>query len=126
SVACISAGSWHLRIRVPGRATHSGNRWLAIRPENTGDDVGVNALEKAIVVVGVLQRLESNWRTEKAHELFSPGFFSLCPGFMHADAGFPIPFYFPAEAQLEYSIMYPPDADAHEIAAEIENYVLAE
>ena len=60
----------------------------------------------------------------KSHPYFVPGFFSMLPGVFHADPGLPIPFYFANRAQIEYSIWYPPE-EAHEVAEEIEEYVLS-
>ena len=56
TVSTVAAGVWILRIVVEGKSTHCGNRPLAIRPGGPGDEIGVNALEKAIDVVEWLQR----------------------------------------------------------------------
>ena len=61
TVSPIAAGNWYFRIHVEGRATHCGNRALAIRPGGPGDAIGVNALEKAVKIVVALQELEQQW-----------------------------------------------------------------
>ena len=91
----MAAGVWILRIVVEGKSTHCGNRPLAIRPGGPGDEIGVNALEKALDVVEALQRLEEQWGISKRHPCFSPGFFTIGPNLLHADAGVSFPAYFP-------------------------------
>jgi acetylornithine deacetylase/succinyl-diaminopimelate desuccinylase-like protein len=125
TVSPVAAGNWHFRIHVQGRATHCGNRALAIRPGGPGDAIGVNALEKALKIVLALQELEQQWGLTKSHPYFLPGFFSLLPGVFHADAGLDVPFYFPDRAEVAYSLWYPPDESAEEIRDQIEEYVLA-
>jgi acetylornithine deacetylase len=125
TVSSVAAGAWILRIVVTGKATHCGNRPLAIRPGGPGDEIGVNALEKALDVVEALQRLEERWGIEKRHQCFSPGFFTIGPNLLHADAGVSFPSYFPQRAVVEYVIWYPPQEAADAIAAEIEGHVLA-
>ncbi len=125
TVSPIAPGNWYMRITVEGKSTHCGNRPLAIRPGGPGDAIGVNALEKGIKIVLALQELEAQWGMTKSHPYFSPGFFSLLPGVFYADPGLPIPFYFANRAQISYSIWYPPQQDARDVAGEIEDYVLA-
>ena len=124
TVSPVAAGNWYFRIHVEGRATHCGNRALAIRPGGPGEAIGVNALEKAVKIVLALQELEQQWGLTKSHPYFMPGFFSLLPGVFHADPGLDVPFYFPHRAELAYSLWYPPDETAAAVQAEIEEYVL--
>lgn len=125
AVAAASPGFAHLAITVEGLATHQGNRYLAIRPGGFGDAVGVNALEKAILVVGALRELEEQWGINKNHDAFAPGFFSMVPGILHADAGkdMLVPLYFPDRARIEYAIWFPPDQTHAELVNEMERCV---
>ncbi len=124
TVSPIAPGNWYLRITVEGKSTHCGNRPLAIRPGGPGDAIGVNALEKGIKIVSWLQELEQQWGLTKTHPYFWPGFFTILPGVFHADPGIPIPFYFANRAEISYSIWYPPQQAADEVAREIEAFVL--
>ena len=124
TVSPIAAGNWYFRIHVEGRATHCGNRALAIRPGGPGDAIGVNALEKAVKIVVALQELEQQWGLTKSHPYFMPGFFSLLPGVFRADPGLDIPFYFPHRAEIAYSLWYPPDETADDVRSQIEEHVL--
>jgi acetylornithine deacetylase len=123
TVSPVAAGNWYVRITLEGRSTHCGNRALAIRPGGPGDAIGVNALEKAVKLVVALQELEAQWGLTKTHPHFWPGFFSLLPGVLYSDPGVPIPFYFANRAEIQYSIWYPPQEEAQEVAREIEAYV---
>jgi acetylornithine deacetylase len=125
TVSPVAAGVWILRVVVHGKATHCGNRPLAIRPGGPGDAIGVNALEKAIRIVGWLQELEDDWGLVKSHPHFSPGFFTIGANLLHADPGVPFPTYFPNRAVIEYVIWYPPQEDAQDVARQVEEHVLA-
>jgi len=123
TVSPVAAGNWYFRIHVEGKATHCGNRALAIRPGGPGDAIGVNALEKAIRIVQALQDLEQQWGMTKTHPYFMPGFFSMLPGVFRADPGIDIPFYFSNHAEIAYSLWYPPDESAEEVREQIEEHV---
>jgi acetylornithine deacetylase len=125
TVSPAAAGVWILRVVLRGKATHCGNRPLSIRPGGPGDAIGVNALEKAVKVIGWLQELEEQWGLTKSHPYFSPGFFTIGPNMLDAAPGVPFPTYFPDRASIDYVIWYPPHEDAKEVAREIEEQVLA-
>lgn len=125
TVSPVAAGVWILRVVVRGKSTHCGNRPLAIRPGGPGDAIGVNALEKAVKIVGWLQELEEQWGLTKTHPYFSPGFFTIGANVLHADPGVPFPAFFPNRAAVEYVIWYPPQEAAEDVARQLEEHVLA-
>ncbi len=122
-LAAASLGYRSVAIRVEGRSTHHGNRLLAQAPG--GDAIGVNALEKAVLVVRALQELERRWASESLHPYFPPGAFTIHPGTFRAVGapGLPAPVYFPAEALLEYGIWYPPGWTGSEVERRVEEFV---
>jgi len=124
TVSPVAAGVWILRVVVRGKATHAGNRPLAVRPGGPGDSIGVNALEKGVKIVEALLELEQQWGMRKSHPYFSPGFFTIGANVFRADPGVPFPAYFPNRAAIDYVVWYPPQEEADEVAAEIERYVL--
>ncbi len=124
TVSPVAAGVWILRIVVRGKSSHCGNRSLTIRPGGPGELIGVNALEKGLLVLESLQQLERQWGLTKSHPQFSPGFFTIGPNVFHSDAGVPFPAYIPDRAVIEYVIWYPPQEDAADVARQIEEYVL--
>ena len=126
TVSTVAAGVWILRIVVEGKSTHCGNRPLAIRPGGPGDEIGVNALEKALDVVeraaaarGAVGDLRSATRASRRGSSRSART-SCTP-----TRGCPFPAYFPNRAAIEYVIWYPPQESAEEVAREIEEHVLA-
>ena len=123
TLTTASPGYRSLTMRVSGRSTHHGNRRLAMGPG--GEEVGVNALEKAVLVVQVMQDLEREWAAEDLHPWFPPGSFTLHPGtFSSVGApGSPAPVFFPADAVLEYGIWYPPGWNGREVEERVEGFL---
>lgn len=120
SLSPLSAGNHVFRVTVDGRATHAGNRGEAVRPGGAGAAVGVNAVEKALLLVRALQELEQEWGQTRSHPAFAPGFFTINPGALHADAGTPSPAYLADRAELDVLAWYPPDEAAEDVRAELE------
>jgi acetylornithine deacetylase len=122
-LATASLGYRSLAMRIPGRSTHHGNRLLSMRPG--GESVGVNALEKAVLVVGAMQELERRWNAEELHPWFPPGSFTLHPGTFESVGapGLPAPVFFPAEALLEYGIWYPPGWSGRDVEERVESFI---
>ncbi len=125
SVNVVAPGVLILRVSVTGIATHAGNRPLAIRPGGPGSTIGVNALERLLPIVHALQELEAQWGMTKVHPYFAPGFFTIGPNVLHADAGLPFPAYFPDRALVEYVVWYQPRETPEQVKAEIEAQVAA-
>ncbi|UGS33827.1 M20 family metallopeptidase [Capillimicrobium parvum] len=123
ALTAASPGYRSFAVRVEGRSTHHANRWLTQRPG--GEAVGVNALEKAILVVQALQDLERAWAAEPLHPWFPEGSFTLHPGtFSSVGApGQPAPVFFPAEALLEYGLWYPPGWTGRDVETRVEAFV---
>lgn len=106
-------------VAVVGKATHSGNRPLAMRPGGPGSLIGVNALEKVLPIVQALQQLEAQWGVDMRHPLFPHGWFTIGPNVLHADAGLPFPASLPDRARVDYVAWHSPSIDAEEIKAVI-------
>jgi acetylornithine deacetylase/succinyl-diaminopimelate desuccinylase-like protein len=123
SLSPLSAGNHVFRVTIDGRATHAGNRGEAVRPGGAGAAVGVNAVEKALLIVRALQELEQEWGQTRAHPAFAPGFFTINPGALHADAGTPSPAYLADRAELDVLAWYPPDEAAADVRAELERTI---
>ncbi|WP_246740745.1 M20 family metallopeptidase [Mesorhizobium sp. NZP2298] len=123
SVTAVSAGNFNLQIDVKGYGTHSGNRGPSIRAGGEGNAAGVNAVEKAMLVVQALQQLEQEWGITKSHPAFPAGIFSMVPGVFHGDAGVPSVGYLAESATVGYLVWYPPNERPAAIRAEIENHV---
>ena len=85
----------------------------------------MNALERLLPVIAALGRLEDQWGMTKHHPYFPPGYFTIGPNTLHADAGVPFPAYFPDRAAVEYRGLVPAARDARGGAGEIEAQVTA-
>lgn len=123
SIATVSAGNFNLQIDIRGHGTHSGNRGPSIRAGGEGNAAGVNAVEKAILVVQALQQLEQEWGIAKSHPAFPAGIFSMAPSVFHGDAGVPSVGYLAESATVGYLVWYPPNESPEAIKAEIEGHV---
>lgn len=123
AITTVSAGNFNLQIDVQGYGTHSGNRGPSIRAGGEGNSAGVNAVEKAILVVQALQQLEQEWGMSKRHLAFPAGTFSMVPGVFHGDAGVPSVGYLAQSATVGYLVWYPPNETPDAIRAEIEAHV---
>jgi acetylornithine deacetylase len=123
TLTTASPGYRSVSLRVHGRSTHHGNRVLSMRPG--GEAVGVNALEKAMLVAQGMQELERQWKAEDLHPWFPPGSFTLHPGtFVSVGApDLPAPVYFPSDALLEYGIWYPPGWSGREVEERVERFI---
>lgn len=123
SLSTTSAGNWVFRVTVKGRATHAGNRASAIRPGGEGAALGVNAVEKGLLLVRSLLELEQEWGQTRSHPAFPPGFFAINPGSFHADAGTASASYLADRAVFDVLVWYPPDADAEAVRGELEQHL---
>lgn len=123
TVSPVGAGNFNMHIEIKGFATHCGNRGASIRAGGPGMAAGVNAVEKAILIIQALKQLEEEWGTSKRHPAFPPGFFTLLPAVFHGDAGVPSVGYISDQATIGYLIWYPPGDTAEQIRNEIEAQV---
>ncbi len=123
-VSPVTAGLLWMTLEVEGRAGHNNLRPELVRAGGAGERAGVNAVEKGIYLVSMLQHLEQQWGQRYRHPLFKPGHFTLHPGvIVGGPHGALVPFFSASFCQVEYSILYPPDVDAEAIMAEIAAFV---
>lgn len=124
-VAPISGGLLWMTLRIRGKAGHNNLRGELIHAGGRGEDAGVNALEKGVYLVGMIQELERQWGQTKGHPFFKPGWFSLLPGVMvAAPKGIMVPFMISTYCNIDYSILYPPNESSESIQREIEDFIL--
>jgi acetylornithine deacetylase len=121
AVVPATPGLMWFEVSVVGRATHTSMRGETIRPGGYGSAVGVNAIDKAVIVYEALRELERRWGDEKAHPLFRPGHFSIHPGvFVGGPSSGLVPFAISDTARIDYVTWFPPDEPPEAIRAEIE------
>lgn len=112
-------------VEVEGRVTHCGNRAGSIRPGGGGDALGINALEKGLLVIDALRRLEEEWLRTHAHPGLAPASCTIGVTAFDADAGFPFPAKFPDRGRIVVRVDHAPADEASAVIAEIEAYVRA-
>ncbi len=76
-----------MRIEIDGRESHAGNRYKSIHAGAHGAEGGINAIEKGLLLMDALQRLERDWAIYRSHPLLPPGFNSIMPGMIVGGPG---------------------------------------
>ncbi len=126
AIAPVTAGVLWFEVACEGKPSHTSMRGETIYPGGYGADVGVNAIDKAIIVHGALAKLEEDWGRTKHHPLFRPGHFAINPGvFIGGPRNGLVPFSIPDRASIDYILWYSPTEDVDEVRAEIERCVVA-
>ena len=125
SISPITIGVLWFSIEIEGKPTHCTVRDELIRAGGGGDEIGVNAIEKGIKIVGALQELEQEWGITKQHPLFKPGHFTIHPGVFHgAPKGLEVPFVISDRCTIEYAVMCHPNEKVENIKNEIETCII--
>ncbi len=124
AVGPCSTGLLVFRLQVTGRATHAGMRGSTIYPGGDGYALGVSAIDKGLLMMDGISRLENQWSRRKRHPFFPPGHFTIMPGVIEgAPVGVRIPYYVPDSFAVEYVVWYPPNEEPEAIKREIEDFV---
>ena len=124
AVMPTSPGQLWFTLTVQGKVTHAANRGQTLHPTGTGEPPGVSAIDKGLVILEGLRRLEEQWAFSKRHPLYRPGQFTIMPGILEAGTtGVQFPLFVPEQMRTEYLVWYPPDDDPDEVKAQIEEHV---
>ncbi|MFT4009041.1 MAG: ArgE/DapE family deacylase [Nocardioidaceae bacterium] len=122
----VSPGLLWFSVTVTGKPTHSSMRGQTIRAGGGGSVVGVNAIDKGMLVFEAMRRLEEEWAFTKTHPLFAPGHFTIHPGVVEGGPfGVLVPFILAEYMTIEYCVWYPPQDDPETVKAEIEAQIQA-
>ncbi|GAA1660214.1 acetylornithine deacetylase [Mycolicibacterium murale] len=126
AVIPVTPGLLWFSVTVRGKATHSSMRGQTIRAGGGGAQVGVNAIDKGMLVFQAMARLEDEWAFTKKHPLFAPGHFTIHPGVVQGGPhGVLVPFVLSEYMTIEYCIWYPPQDDPETVKAEVEAQIEA-
>lgn len=119
AIAPTSTGMFLMRVTVKGKAVHSSMRFELVRAGGAGAKVGVNSIEKAMIIYEALKQLEEEWGRTKSHPMYSrPGHFTLHPGVI---TGGPIgAFLISDESKIEYYITHAPQDTPEQVKEEVE------
>ncbi len=122
-------------LTISGKAIHSCCRNRVIFPQsgfqNSAADVGVDSVEKALPFLEFFYRLEKEWnhRWKKSavghggrpgHDRQGIGAFNINPSFINSGEYIAA---VPGCTKITYAVWYPPEVDAEDIMAEIEERV---
>lgn len=128
----VEGGLVHMRIEIDGRESHAGNRYKSIHSGGLGREGGINAIEKGLLIMRALQRLERDWAIYRSHPLLPPGFNSIMPGMIVGGPGggadgqlnlISNPGTSPNYCAIDYNVWYLPHETYEDIRREIEVYV---
>jgi acetylornithine deacetylase len=125
-------GLEHLRIEVDGIATHALNRWRALADAPGSEAGGVNAIDKASLVIAAMRDIERMWTRDFRYPHLPRGFNTINlgaivggkssgPDQINAESG---PGSVPDRCTLEYNIWYYPSQSLRSLKAELEARVL--
>ena len=124
AVMPTSPGQLWFTLTVEGKVTHAANRGQTLHPSGHGAPPGVSAIDKGLMILEGLRRLEQQWAFSKRHPLYRPGQFTIMPGILEAGtSGVEFPLFVPEHMRTEYLVWYPPDDDPEEVKAEIDEHV---
>ncbi len=111
-------------ISVKGKTLHCALRGETIRAGGYGSEMGVNSIDKAMVIYNGLKRLEDEWGRTKSHKLWSrPGYFSIYPTVFDGGRAEDGPTLMSAETTMCYIVNSPPDEAPGQAREEVEKVI---
>ncbi|MBJ7333899.1 MAG: peptidase dimerization domain-containing protein, partial [Thermoleophilia bacterium] len=94
------------------------------RAGGDGASVGVNAIDKGVLIFNALRQLEDEWGLTKQHPLFPPGHFTIHPGVVVGGPhGVMVPFFLSEFMTIDYCIWYSPDDNPEDVKQEIDLHI---
>jgi acetylornithine deacetylase len=124
AVVPISPGLLWFSVTVSGKSSHSSMRGTSFRAGGDGASVGVNAIDKGVLIFNALRQLEDEWGLTKQHPLFPPGHFSIHPGVaVGGPHGVMVPFFLSEFMTIDYCVWYSPDDDPEAVKQEIDLHI---
>lgn len=115
-----SSGILRLQWSVRGKACHAGLRREVIRAGGLGEEIGVDAFEKGMIVYNALKDLEIRWGQTKKHPLFKPGNFCINTAVMKGGTAAS---FVPDYLEMSCAVVYPPQESPEDIKKEIETQI---
>lgn len=112
-----SSGIFEMKWRVKGKPCHAGLLREVIRDGGRGRDVGVDAIEKGMIIYHAIKTLEKEWGQSKVHPLYQAGNFCINGAKITAGTA---PSFIADHMEMSYAIFYPPQDHADDIKKELE------
>ena len=119
AIAPTATGMLLMRVTVKGKAVHSSMRSELVRAGGAGAKVGVNSIDKVMIIYQALNQLEDQWGQTKSHPMYTrPGHFTIHPGVI---TGGPVgAFLISDESKIEYYITCAPQDTPEQVKEEVE------
>ncbi|MBT7952555.1 MAG: ArgE/DapE family deacylase [Gammaproteobacteria bacterium] len=124
SLCTAQANNQVCLIKVKGKTLHCALRGETIRAGGYGSQMGVNSIDKAMLIYNGLKRLEDEWGRTKSHPLWTrPGYFSIYPTVFNGGRAEDGPTLMSAETMMCYIINSPPDESPEQTREEVEKVI---
>jgi len=124
-VVTTSSGVSCLNVTVTGKPVHAAMRYRTIRSGYEGEEVGVNAIDKAMRIYRALYELEQEWALKKDASGLSPRGFACIPiGWVHGNpSGIELPFFVADHCELGMAVWRYPLENLEEVKAEVNRVI---
>lgn len=120
-VAPATMGWFFFRFTIEGKSLHPAARYSAVYPQPGNSlPAGVDAVEKARVIMDALSRLERDWALYQHHPVMPPGGMNLCHvsiqgGSYRAEM--------PPRCEVVYAVVYNPALKGDVVLAQIQTVI---
>lgn len=115
-----SVGVMEMKWKVRGKSCHVGMRREVIRDGGAGSEVGVDAIEKGMIIYNAIKNLERQWGQSKSHPQYKPGHFCINAATVKGGTG---PSFVAPDMEMSYAITYPPQDSSSTVQKEISDCV---
>lgn len=113
-------GVFEMKWSVKGKSCHAARRGEVIRDGGLGEEAGVDAIEKGMIIYNAVKDLERKWGQTKKHKLYKPGYFCINCATIDAGVGRSL---VSDNIEMSYSLFYPPQETPESIKNEIEAHI---
>lgn len=119
-ISIASAGVFEMKWSVKGKPCHTGMRSEVIRDGGLGEEIGVDAIEKGMIVYQAIKDLEIKWGQTKKHDMFKPGLFCINSAVVNGGTTSSI---VADHMEMVISMLYPPQDTPEDIKKEVETQI---
>lgn len=113
-------GVFEMKWSVKGKSCHAARRGEVVRDGGLGEEAGVDAIEKGMIIYNAVKDLERKWGQTKKHNLYKPGYFCINCATIEAGVGRSL---VSDNIEMSYSLFYPPQETPESIKNEIETHI---
>src|SRR3989304_5408436 len=123
-IATCSGGASWLNITVKGKPVHASQRYRTIRSGYEGEEIGVNAVDKAYKIYRALRELEEEWAITKKDPtgLMPDGFATIPIGWVYGHpGGTEIPFLIADHCEIGMAVWRNPLEKFEDVKKEVDS-----